>query len=601
MDRPAPPLPRRRTAAARPSVYIATAVLGLLTGAAAIFPAGAALLDLLRYVTAAGTRPAIWPADGLGLLASTLGWCLGIGALATLLAWPAAWALRPLGAQGRIGRVAIGLLLVPLLLPNYLAYAGWGLLRAPAGPLGIGDWLGRQPPWVSVAATKALAVWGLTLWAWPLAAMLLAGATRRVPESVLDALRLDTTPGRGRRGGAASASARIRRAVVMAGLVRGGLVLSITVVALVMMGSAVPLHLAQVQAWSIVTWRDLSLTAQPAEVWARSWPPVLVAVGAAWMITSRLVRPAHGGEAPEASPVLYVSPTRGPGRGAVVTSILIWAAAVVVPMALFAGSLREPHRPLSIWTMWRMIAGFWRMSAGAVGSTLLVALGAAGAALVIGLATWAAASIASGRPGRVGRRAAAAGTGVLLAAGLTPGVLVGSATAAAWNRFEDAGVVTGTSLIVVLACVARYGFLAAAIGWWCAAGESRVQRDLRALDGGDSFRGWLAAGLRAPGGGTAILAGAALGVGVLAFHEVEAAVLLQPPGVESFPRLVLDALHYARDERVGAAAISLLGAGIAAAFVTGYLLSPVLAWRNGDRQAVERGGSKPSPPLPVGW
>ena len=67
------------------------------------------------------------------LLATTIGWALGIAIVSTLLAWPAAWLIR------RKGWSIVPLLLVPLLLPSYLAYSAFGLLRSP-GTL-LGDWV----------------------------------------------------------------------------------------------------------------------------------------------------------------------------------------------------------------------------------------------------------------------------------------------------------------------------------------------------------------------------------------------------------------------------------------------------------------------------
>jgi len=71
-------------------------------------------------------------------------------------------------------------------------------------------------------------------------------------------------------------------------------------------------------------------------------------------------------------------------------------------------------------------------------------------------------------------------------------------------------------------------------------------RDLRRLDAGDSLRGWLLGALllrphprRGP-----------LAAGLLSFHEIEAAVMLQPPSISGGGSPLADApaAHFARTQ-----------------------------------------------------
>ena len=87
-----------------------------------------------------------------------------IGMLATGLGLPAAWVMR----RERAWWTA--LLVVPLLMPSYLAYAGWGLMRGPGSWLG--DWLAHGSPARSLVFDKVLAVGGLAMWAWPMGAFI---------------------------------------------------------------------------------------------------------------------------------------------------------------------------------------------------------------------------------------------------------------------------------------------------------------------------------------------------------------------------------------------------------------------------------------------
>ena len=110
-----------------------------------------------------------WPA--WALIWRTVWVCGLIAVLATVLGFPAGWVSRKLP-----GRWAL-LMVAPMLMPSYLAYAGWGLLRAPG--TWLGDWLLRGPSvgsgtanaavgsaaanWWPVAASHAQAVLGLVL------------------------------------------------------------------------------------------------------------------------------------------------------------------------------------------------------------------------------------------------------------------------------------------------------------------------------------------------------------------------------------------------------------------------------------------------------
>src|SRR5690606_16907651 len=142
----------------------------------------------------------------------------------------------------------------PLLLPQYLVYSGWDLLRDPGS--GIGDWLARQPGWASIWAGYVLAVGGMALWAWPIAAIPLAAGIRQLGAPALEAARLETR-------------SRLRMVRVVVGQMPGAVVASAALVALVALGSAVPLHLAQIPTHAITLWLLLDLT--PADERWRVW------------------------------------------------------------------------------------------------------------------------------------------------------------------------------------------------------------------------------------------------------------------------------------------------------------------------------------------
>src|SRR5690606_38286480 len=100
--------------------------------AAVLFPAGFAAGEVIAAIADAPAALSLSRGD-LHLLGLTLGVAGIIALLATTIALPAAWATRTWRGPALVA------LLVPMLLPSYLAYSGWGLLRAPGTALG--DWL----------------------------------------------------------------------------------------------------------------------------------------------------------------------------------------------------------------------------------------------------------------------------------------------------------------------------------------------------------------------------------------------------------------------------------------------------------------------------
>lgn len=513
--------------AAAPAVF-----LGFIAAAVVLWPAAYAVVQVMRGVAAHG-EPVGWAAP-LVSFGRTLLWAGLIGVLSTAAAWPAAWASRRMRARW------FALLLVPMLMPSYLAYSGWGLLRAPGTP--IGDWLLSGPNWRPILAGRVLAVGGLVLWAWPLAAVVLAIRLRRIDPALLDALRLD-------------ARSAWRRALVVVSISRGALAAAVGAVVLVMVGSAVPLHLAQIQTHAIVLWRlmDESGPGEHWRVWAGAWPIAAVSLGVAVFVGRALASTDAGQDAGEEGPRCEVGRHRWWPRWSGALAGAVWAASVLAPVALFIHSLPAAASLLR----------FWRFADEAIVTSAAVAAGVGCVGVIVACAAWLAFAE------RVSGRAAAVCAGALVVAGLLPGVLVGSMMAAAWNAWGPSRAMADTAFVLVVGHTARFGFLAVLGGWWLARSEPSGLRDLMRLDGVGFGRGWLAARLP-PGAGP--LAGIGLGMAALSFHEIESAIVLQPPGTESFARLMLENLHFARMEALSAGALYAIGGGLGLALGAAWLL-----------------------------
>lgn len=456
----------------------------------------------------------------LRLLATTLGWALSIGCVSCLLGWPAAQYLRGKGWRG------LALVVTPLALPTYLAYSGLGLLRAPRTWLGdaIETLAQNGAEWLPVVAGRVTALIGLSLWAWPLSAIILSFALRQVDPESEDAMR-------------ATGAGRLRRWWHQACVARAGVLHAVAGVALVMLGSAVPLHLANAPTYSVVIWQELMLSPGAGAAWVRAWPLLALAIVGGWWAGRLATRSIS---------------VRDATRSTTPSALPVWGVLLVsvgLPFVLFALS---------------SVGGFGRffsLNGGALFSSALVAGMVGLTAACIGVGVWCALSTDDSLATGVARGV----VGVLCVAALVPGVLVGQALAIAYS-----GGLSDSPVVLTLGHVARFGAIAAIVGCWLTRAEGAEQRDLRRLGGASGARGWLIACVPGRVGG---VVGAAMICGAMSLHEIETSVLLRPPGVESLSQVMLGYLHYFRMEELSAGAIvlvaiaatcSVLGAAIAA-------------------------------------
>ncbi|HZW11159.1 MAG TPA: hypothetical protein VFF69_14755 [Phycisphaerales bacterium] len=500
-------------------------------GLCAIVPALALLPDAARGITGQSAREAALGSIPARALASGAIYACSIALLAAMLAWPAALAVA--GARRRW----LVVLAAPLLLPPFLAFAAWSIARAPTTPLG--RFIGGAPEhglaWVPLAAARAFAVGGLALWAWPLAALVMAVGLRALGPEVRESLHLDgcRTFGRTR---------------VLSRAVLPSIAAAIVLVALLMLGSAVPLHVARVETHAIRVWMVLDEhPAEPWLAWIAAWPLLVVAAAAGWLLSGPFARAAGlrgavaGGEhrAPGVRPL------------ALAAAALPWLLSIVVPFVLFLWSVGSA----------RAISRFVRDASGGIAS------GAAIAAAVGVLAT----TLALGASHAVGSRRADARCirpllAMAIAWALIPGVLVGAAVAHVARMGWAPDWIAESAAPVVVAHVARVAFLPLLAGAWLGVSEPRALRELRELDGAGRPSAWAATAARSQ-------LGPVLAVGVaaacLSFHEIEASIQVQPPGLDHLAQRLLQWLHYERTAELSAAGVVLLGAGLLA---TGAIL-----------------------------
>jgi len=544
-----------------PGMGIVAGILLCVSLALVGFPVVYALVRCVRWMIR-DSEPVGGAAHvmGFGALVGRTVLAVGtVGVVSCVLAIPAAWVMSRGGR--RAGRMVV-VVAVPLMLPNYLAYAGWGLVRGPRTM--IGDWLASgtnvQAEWKTTIASHVIAVWGLALWVWPLAAYIMAVYLRRVTPDILDGLRLDGGRARG-------------RWAVVARLSLPGLVASVVVVMLVMLGSVVPLDVAQVETFSIHLLRLVTQRQHIEEAWIAGWPVYVVAVVGACVMSRQLCRWSPVSE--EAG-----EDARAGGQWASRVVWLVWGLAVVAPMGLFVYNMREPPGPLTVARIMYLSGQFWRECVPSVVTSAWVGGMVACGGVGMMLATWLVSSrlgLVAGRDERgwvehrVVRGAMWVTAATMFLGGLMPGTLIGSAINRAWNSSAVPPWLGASQMIVPVAHLARFGYIAVLVGWWVAREESAERRDLRRVDGATGMLGWLRACLAAqwqPVVGTAVL------LFVLSFHEIEATVQVQQPGQHALAQQLLDWLHMARDENLAAAAVNLLGLSGVLGLLVGWLLRP---------------------------
>lgn len=487
--------------------------------------------------TATGLNPLFDPILGTGqlsLLVSSLLWAIGIALGAVILGLAPAWAVR------KRPHLAT-LLLVPMVLPSYLAYAGLNILRAPR------TWLGDFAEHLAQSGFKEapliigriIAYVGITLWIWPIAAIAMLPFMRSLDDECIESFSLES-------------KSPIARLWHIAGMLRRALLVSAGCVFLVALGSSVPLHVAQVRTLAMAVWIALVQAPGTLHPYAASWPLLLIG-GCGAILISRWLRsrPTWQGGDDRRGGGAYNS-----GLVPSMIAAIVWCASVVLPLALFAGELRSPESIRTFWLVAQesilqsiFVAGW--VFAGSIAATLLV---------------WYLISDASKYVRSMGHVIIT----FSLFTSLAPGILIGHGVAVAfsWPVLER---YLETPLPVITAHLLRFGV----IGMVGVAMLVRAQPisllESRLMDGGNPVLNFI--GTQLPRG-LAVVPACALASACMSLHEVESAILVQAPGSASLAQLTLGYLHFTRTQELSAAAVLL----VATSAVLAILTSLICAW-----------------------
>lgn len=491
-----------------PALVLWVLLIALIAG----YPLAVVMLDLVRGISSGESSDA-WALNAR-LLGLSVAWAVLIGALSAVLGWIGAWASR----GWRVWWTPV--LVIPILMPSSLASSGFGLLRGPG--TFIGDWLAMGPSWRAVFVSKSLAVIGLALWSCPLAQMIVAARVRAIDPATLEAGRLV--------GGGPLGWARLRF-----GMSLGHTLVAAGAITVLMLGSAVPLHLAQMETYATKIWLELDATSvrDRWRVIASGWPLFLIAAAVSLTVVWHLrKRPAWlRGVGTEEACV---------GRLPVILAMLVPVLAVGVPGVLFAVDLES----LST------ISTVWQTEAASAGHAWLVAAALAVSCLVMTSCVWIGLT-----GGGAARSVTLVGVALLLILALVPGVVTGMLVGSAWR---DVRFVSDSWVVVLLAHLARFGALPALVGVLMAWSEPREDRDLRELAGATGVVGWLrTVGLRS----WPVMALAALACAAFSLHEIESAIVVSPPGMDSLARSMLNLLHFQRYEHLSGLSLIVITLG----------------------------------------
>lgn len=465
------------------------------------------------------------------LIGLTLAYSGGVAILASILAMPAALVIR--ASSWRWGLWVC----TPLMLPSYLAYSGWGLLRAPRTLLGDAIERAAQggATWLPAAVGEALAIGGLALWAWPIAAVMLALHWSRIDAGALDALSLDA------RG--------FRRQMALANIGLPGFAVALGATTLVMLGSPVPFHLAQVPTVSMEVWRRLMEEPKPARAWISALPVSIVVVAGVLAFARSAFDDAPLSQEAQDQAALRPKRVRSTPSSSTALLLAILKCSVLVPLVLFIRSIDD----------WHAVPVTLRSLRPAIANSAFVCVIVVSTGVLIAGAAWRAFSSFNVNIRKIARLCLLAS----LASCVMPGVLVGSALAATISLVDLTRLLADSSLAVGLGHLARFSFVPILVGWWLARTEPADARDLRRVEGVGGLTGYMSTIL--PTQLPALLGVAAI-LAALSLHEIESAIMLTPPGGGGLAHRILGFLHYSKmgDLSVASAGLTVFAIALAA-------------------------------------
>ncbi len=462
------------------------------------------------------------------LLGNTLGIALGTALAAALMGAPIGFALEFIRVPTRAALMYA--LAIPILMPTYInaivwtdALRFWGIVlpRVDGAPV-FGTFI------YSVSGVVLV----LALSYFPIVAMSTAAALRRYDRRLEEPAKL------------VGCSARVFLGIALPLIAPSIFAGTMLVFVLALVEFATPSFL-QVNVYAVEIYTQFSTTYDAAAAVAQAVPLVAcgMAVLACWFI---YIRPREG----RLSGYRSAGPPRSTTRAGVLAAVLCWAVigfSSVVPVAI----LLARSWPLS------SFIEVWQTAHEEIGSSLLLAACSATLLAAIAAATAYLAHV---------RRPTARVYALSLVPFLMSGPLIGVGLIAVWNHAGPCAWVYDTPVILVLACAARFLFFAHyALHAAMRAIPPRLE-EAAAVSGVPWWR--QASGIVMP-----LILPALIGVWGLGFicslRELDAAVLVAPPGWNPLSVRLFSLMHYGPSRLVAALSLTTLGLVVAAAGLAG--------------------------------
>ena len=466
-----------------------------------------------QTATTALSESAVWSVISIPklLLATTL-WGSAIALSAILLALPPAFFLA--GASSPLKkRIATALTIGVLCIPPYISYWIWGLIRLPGSPLG--DYLAKSSPSMHNLAGIIQLWWGLTIWAWPIPALTIANALRKIPRTRTDLLTLDAAP-------------PFRRITVLLREARSGILLGFFLAFLAVISAAVVFDLASTSTTGLTTYTE-ALRRLHAEIpnntaiLFASLPFAIPMLIIALLAARIFATPPR--EAPHHS--IPIS------RATTILTIIILTVAVLSPIALMLHTLGlslQPFKELTKTDGHSLIDG------------LTLALGAGLVFFILTLGFSFAWNYTTRRP--ILKIILTIQAVSWVYASLLPGMTIGTALLQTYNH-PFTNLIYHSPVIIIMGYTARFGFLPMLIARWIALNHAQTTQNLATLDGARELPDWLASVGSSPV--TTAIATAFIGA-FLSLGEITTTILVTPPSIQSPAERLLNRLHYARED-----------------------------------------------------
>lgn len=425
-------------------------------------------------------------------------------------------------------RFIAALLILPIWLPSTMVYAAGNLIRDPGSIVGHAllsfATSSDSHRWVTIWVGYAIAIIGLGIWSAPIAGVFIASSFGRQSNLFNEMLALEPL-------------GRLGRLIFWVRLHLRVLIRAWILILILMFGSATALHLAQLETWSIVIWRQLA--EKPVDqwggIWLSAWPTLVAGIIGARILTKNFVHK-------EAE---TIEDDRGQRDAIVPKSILVLSYVV-----FFLGGLFPILMMLISLDDLRSLIHFWRLESGAVRDSGLIAIATGGAVFLLTVLV----AMNLGHQSVFIRRVTSVVVFVICVLGLIPGVLIGASIAR--SPFEL--ISTGWVGAFLASCI-RASFLGVLVGALCASSESLERKSLRWQIAGGGISGWV---LTVWPSVWMPIVGGSLIAGLYSFYEIEASVIVRPPGMNNLPQQLLSDLHYARLEQLSAAGVNLLLIGL---------------------------------------